>query len=121
MRRSAFQRLVRRALRSLPPTIAERLENVAILVQDWPDAEQMREGKSDDLYGLLGLYQGIPLVERMGYGMVLPDRITIFRRPIEALGLGPEEMVEEIRRTVLHEVAHHLGFAEADLERLGYE
>lgn len=119
--RRMFERLVRRALRTLPPEIAARLENVAIVVQDWPEAEQLREGDGEDAYGLLGLYQGTPLVERAGYGMVLPDKITLFRKPIQALGLSPEETVEEIRKTVLHELAHHLGFSDADLTRLGYD
>ena len=122
MRRHEFNRLVRRALRSLPPAIADHMENIAVLVQDWPDEEQLREGRTKgDRYSLLGLYQGTPLVDRAGYGMVLPDKITLFRKPILALGLTPEETVEEIRKTVLHEVAHHLGFSERELERLGYD
>ena len=85
MNRRAFERLVRRALRSLPPAIGERLENVDILVEDWPDSEHLRQGRASDPHSLLGLYEGVPLVERAGYGMVLPDRITIFRKPILAL------------------------------------
>ncbi len=127
MRRSEFERLVVRALESLPAEIDERLDNVAIVVEDWPDEEQLALGDEDPhdhgAYGLLGLYQGVPLNARDGYGMggVLPDKISIFRRPIEAMGLDHRETVEEIRKTVLHEIGHHMGFSEGDLERLGYD
>jgi predicted Zn-dependent protease with MMP-like domain len=121
MRRREFERLVQDALDSLPPEIAERLDNVAIVVQDWPDEEQLDEGEADGPYGLLGLYQGVPLVDRFDYGMVLPDKITLFQRPIEALGLGRRETIAEVRKTVLHELAHHLGFSDEDLTRMGYD
>lgn len=116
-----FELLVERALESLPPAIAERLDNVAIVMQDWPDDEQMDLGDTDDAHGLLGLYQGVPLIDRADYDMVLPDKITLFQGPIEALGLSRVETAKEIRVTVLHELAHHLGFTDEDLERLGYE
>ena len=126
MRRREFERLVATALESLPPEIDEQLDNVAVVVEDWPDEEQLATGGDDPHghgpHGLLGLYQGTPLIDREGYGMggVLPDKISIFQRPIEALGLGRGGTVEEIRKTVLHELGHHMGFSEGDLERLGY-
>ena len=126
IRRAEFERLVVRALQSLPPEIEEQLDNVAVVVEEWPDEEQVEIGGDSHghgPYGLLGLYQGIPLTDRDGYGMggSLPDKISIFQGPIEALGLSREETVEEIRKTVLHELGHHMGFSEGDLERLGYE
>lgn len=127
MRRSEFERLVVRAVRSVPPEIEQQLDNVAIVIEDWPDEEQITIGGDDPHshgpYGLLGLYQGIPLTDREGYGMggSLPDKISIFQRPIEALGLSREATIEEIRKTVLHELGHHIGFFERDLEHLGYQ
>ena len=127
MRRSEFERLVVRAVRSVPPEIEQQLDNVAIVIEDWPDAEQMTIGgdnpNSHGPHGLLGLYQGIPLTDRDGYGAggSLPDKISIFQRPIEALGLSREATIEEIRKTVLHELGHHMGFSERDLEHLGYQ
>ncbi|MDA1096912.1 MAG: metallopeptidase family protein [Chloroflexi bacterium] len=120
IRRVEFERLVEKAVRSLPAEVADRLDNVVIVVEDWPDRDQLSMREGNDRYSLLGLYQGIPLTEREGYGMVLPDRISIFRRPIEALALNREGMIEEIRKTVLHEIAHHFGFSDDELERIGY-
>ena len=108
------------AVMSLPPEVADHLDNVVIVVEDWPDRDQLSMRDGNDRYSLLGLYQGVPLTEREGYGMVLPDRISIFRRPIEALSLNREGMIEEIRKTVLHEIAHHFGFSDDELERIGY-
>jgi predicted Zn-dependent protease with MMP-like domain len=124
MRRMEFERLVVKAVRSLPPEIEDRLDNVAIVIEDWPSEDKIPRGGDDSngKYGLLGLYEGIPLTDRDGYGMggTLPDKISIFQRPMEALGLSREETVEEIRKTVLHELGHHMGFSEKDLDRLGY-
>ena len=116
-----FEELVGQALDSLPPQIEAGLDNLAIIIQDWPTRRQMDENGIRDRYGLLGLYEGIALTDRgEGYNMVAPDKITIFQKPLEALRLSPRETVEEIRKTVLHEVAHHLGFSEDDLHELGY-
>ena len=116
-----FEELVGQALDSLPPEIEAGLDNVAIVIQDWPTRHQMDENGIRDRYGLLGLYEGIALTDRgEGYNMVAPDKITIFQKPIEALRLGPRETVEEIRKTVLHELAHHLGFSEDHIHDLGY-
>ncbi len=116
-----FEGLVDQALASLPPEIESGLDNVAIIIQDWPSREQMEDNDIGDRRNLLGLYEGIPLVDRVDYGMVAPDKITIFQKAIEALRLNPQETVEEIRKTVLHELAHHLGFSDAHLNELGYD
>jgi predicted Zn-dependent protease with MMP-like domain len=109
---AAFEQLVAQALDDLPPEIAERMDNVAVVVEAWP-----RSG--DDL---LGLYEGINRLERAGgYHLATPDRITLYWRPIlEEVGSSdPEAIRSEVRKTIIHEVAHHFGFDDAELERLG--
>jgi predicted Zn-dependent protease with MMP-like domain len=119
MERRRFLRLVRQALDALPPPYRDWLENVDVVVQRSPsrhDRAQLAPGET-----LFGLYQGIPLTERESYGMVLPDKISIFQEPLEQEFLDDAELVEEIRRTVLHELAHHFGSSDEDLEELGLD
>ena len=99
-----FERWVQEALDSLPPEIAARLENVAVTVEDHPPPGQR----------LLGLYRGVPLTRRgVYYSGALPDKITIYRRPLERLyGSDPERLRSEVRRVVLHELAHHFGISD---------
>jgi predicted Zn-dependent protease with MMP-like domain len=107
----AFKALVVEALDDLPVYVQERLENVAVVVEE-----------HDRGLELLGLYEGVNRLERAGgYHLVTPDRITLFWRPIiEEVGqLGPEAIRREVRKTVIHEVAHHFGIDDAELERLG--
>ena len=107
-----FDAEVRAALDSLPPRIAQALDNVAVVIEDENPAEP----------DLFGLYEGVPLPERgQGYGGQLPDRITIYRLPLEESFLDPAELREEIRVTVLHELAHYFGIDEDRLEELGYD
>ncbi len=121
MKRREFEQHVTQALEGLPQEIKERLDNVDILVQLWPTREQLVENGISDKHDLLGLYEGIPLTERTAsYGAVLPDRVTIFQGPLEESVASEEELVEEIRKTVVHELAHFFGWGDADLERLGY-
>jgi predicted Zn-dependent protease with MMP-like domain len=118
-RRLQFSRRVESALRELPVETRQFFDNVAIVVEDEP-----APGSRADLAGepeeLFGLYHGIPQSQRSGgYSMVVPDRITVYRGPlVRAFGTGPE-LDEEIRVTVLHELGHHLGFDEDELERMG--
>jgi predicted Zn-dependent protease with MMP-like domain len=114
-----FYELVERALDGLPPELAAMLENVAIMVDDWPDYSTplVRENPEETLYGL---YEGVPLTQRgWGYSGALPDRITIFKGPMER-DFRPEELEEQVRVTVVHEIAHHFGFEEERLEELGW-
>jgi predicted Zn-dependent protease with MMP-like domain len=106
-----FEALVGDALDSIPDELAACIDNVAVFVEDRP--RQL---------GLLGLYQGIPLTRRdAGYaGMVVPDRITIYREPICALCSSEAEVVRQVQVTVLHEVAHHFGISDERLRQLGY-
>jgi len=121
MTRTQFERLVREALIQLPEEIQARLDNVDLVVEDWPTREQLAGSGIDEGHCLLGLYEGIPLTERNGYGydMVLPDKITLFQRSIEAVCSSEEETVKEVRNTVVHEVAHHFGIDDYRLEEMG--
>jgi predicted Zn-dependent protease with MMP-like domain len=118
LERLDFYEMAAKALAELPPELAELLDNVAILVEDWPEPELLRPDDPDDT--LYGLYEGTPLTERgSGYYGVLPDRITIFRGPLER-DFAPEELEEEVRVTVVHEIAHFFGFDEERIEELGW-
>ncbi len=112
-----FYELVERALEGLPPELSELLDNVAIVVDDWPEYSTPLVVDDDTLYGL---YEGIPLTERgAGYQGMLPDKITIFRGPLER-DFHRAELEEQIRITVVHEIAHHFGIDEDRLEELGW-
>jgi predicted Zn-dependent protease with MMP-like domain len=107
----AFEALVIGALDELPDFVRARLDNVAVVVEEWPPADQ----------DLLGLYEGVSRLERSGGDhAAVPDRITVFRQPIlEEVGRGdPAAIVREVRATVRHEVAHYLGMSDAELEEL---
>lgn len=119
IKRRTFERLVFRSLASLPPHIAAMLDNVEVVVEDEPTSEQIgRRGDDEDT--LFGLYEGIPLTQRgSGYSMVLPDKVTVFRGPLERACSSTAEMARQVRITVIHELAHHLGFDEDRLEELG--
>jgi predicted Zn-dependent protease with MMP-like domain len=105
-----FEDHVRAALDSLPPHIAVALRNVAVVVED-------EHPEDPDLYGY---YEGVPLPERGDMAGQLPDRIAIYRRPLEEDFEDPAELEHEIRVTVLHELAHYFGIDEARLDELGY-
>ncbi len=105
-----FEELVADALDGIPHALGRLMENVAVVV---------REGSPGS--GLLGRYDGIPLTERdAGYTNVMPDRITIFRQPLLAMCRDEAEVIEQVRITVVHEVAHHFGIDDERLDALGY-
>jgi predicted Zn-dependent protease with MMP-like domain len=105
-----FEEMVAAALDSLPEELGRLMSNVAVTVQHEPGPP-----------GLLGLYEGIPLTSRTaGYAGVLPDRITIYRLAICAICHTEDEVVEQVRRTVVHEVGHHFGIDDARLRELGW-
>jgi predicted Zn-dependent protease with MMP-like domain len=108
-----FEQLVADALDEIPEGLARRIDNVVILVDD-EDAEDP---------GLLGLYDGVPLTEREDYGLGggLPDRIFVYRLPILRMCRTEAEVVEEVRVTVIHELAHHFGIDDERLTELGWD
>ena len=117
--RRAFERLVVRALDGLPDDIHRMLDNVEIVVDDGPTADHLRaEDSTEDT--LFGLYEGVPLAERgSGYTLTVPDKITVFRGPLERAFENRAELVQQVRITVIHELAHHLGIDEERLDDLG--
>lgn len=115
-----FDELVVQALESLPEEIREKLDNVAILVEDYPTRSQLRAGGVGRGGLLLGLYEGVPLTRRdSGYNMVMPDRITLFREPILLVCRSLDEVRKTIAHTVVHEVAHHFGISDERLREIG--
>ena len=119
MDRERFQWLVARAADSLPEEFRTRLENIDVVVEALPTQGQLTEVGLKRGQTLLGLYQGVPLTKRGSYyGLVPPDKITIFQKPIEAQCGHDAEIIAEIQRVVRHEIAHHFGIGDARLEQL---
>lgn len=117
MHRDRFRRLVQQALNSLPPEIDGYLDNVAIVIEREPTPEDLDDAGIPRGTELFGLYIGTPLIDRSEYHLTLPDRIAIYQGPLER-AFHPRVIPEEVRRTVLHEIAHHFGFDEDEMERL---
>ena len=118
--RLEFRRLVRQAVEEMPSKFRDALENVAVLVEDWPKLEDLAEARMGDRHQFFGLYTGVPLPDREGGMPFLPDTITLFQRPIESSFKSRNRVVREIRLTLLHEVGHYLGMSEEDLDQIGY-
>lgn len=123
MTEKTFQQVVASALDSLPEKFHEALENIAIVVDDWPDEETLKAMELPSKFDLLGLYRGTPLPEREhDYGgAILPDVITLYRKPLEKMCRTESELYREIRKTLLHEIGHYFGLDEERLAELGYD
>jgi predicted Zn-dependent protease with MMP-like domain len=120
MEAELFENLVADALEALPTFFQDKLDNVEVVVEDWPDHHTMRLARVRSPYGLLGFYHGVPLTERTSYyGLVAPDKISIYRRPIEAQCRTEDELSAMVRRVVLHELAHHFGISDDRLHEIG--
>lgn len=119
MDREKFKWLVAKAVDSLPEEFGSKLENIDVVVEDQPTADQLAEAGLKRGETLLGLYEGVPLTRRSRYyGLVVPDKITIFQKPIEAKCRTDSEVKSEIRRVVQHEIAHHFGIGDGRLRQL---
>ena len=120
MDREKFEELVQKAVESLPSEFIDHLDNIDVLVAEQPTASQLRKSRLKANQILLGLYEGVPQTRRgTGYGMVLPDKITIFQKTIEAKCHNNEEILAEIEHVVKHEIAHHFGISDARLREIG--
>lgn len=119
MQRIEFEKLVEQAALNLPKHIQNKMNNVEIVVEDKPSKEQLKKIKVSSEYSLLGLYEGVPQnAWGRGFGNILPDKITIFQKAIESYTKSKQELVELIKNTVWHEIAHHFGFDEKDIKSL---
>ena len=119
MDREEFRWLVARAVDSLPEEFRTKLENIDVVVEDWPTQYQLAKTRLKRGQTLLGLYEGVPLTKRgRHYGLVPPDKITIFQKPIEAKCSHDAEITAEIQRVVRHEIAHHFGIGDARLRQI---
>jgi predicted Zn-dependent protease with MMP-like domain len=119
--REAFETLVDEAIDSLPDEVKRWLDNVVIVVADRPSPEQQARTGLGPGSLLFGLYEGVPKTKRgVTYGEVVPDKILIFQGPIELVCRTPAQVRDQVRRTVLHEIGHHLGMDEDELEDSGY-
>jgi predicted Zn-dependent protease with MMP-like domain len=120
MRDEAFERIVAKAIDALPEAFLKKLDNVAVVIEEAPSAEQLRENGIEDGGSLYGLYEGIAQPDRSeGYTFVLPDKITVFRRPILEDCETEEDVRHEVQHTIVHEIAHHFGISDERLEELG--
>ena len=119
MRRREFTQLVAETLDGLPHQFRRHMRNIAVTVEAAPARQLLETMGLWPEHTLLGLYHGIPLPERgHSYGNALPDRITLFQQPIEALCRTPEEIKDVVRETIVHEVGHYFGLDDARLEEL---
>jgi len=116
-----FETLVERALAELPSDFERLLDDVAIVIEDVPTADQAKLGGAEDDGWLYGLYEGVSAVEWGADAVPFPNKITLFRLPLEADFADPDELADEVRRTVLHELGHHAGISDERLHELDYD
>ena len=116
-----FEALVSQALKEIPQEFLEKLENLEIVVEEEPSPELLKELGVGERDFLFGLYQGVPRPEKSYFqGVNLPNRITLFRAPILRSCRSEQDVKNQVRKTLVHEVAHHFGFSEIRLRHLGY-
>jgi predicted Zn-dependent protease with MMP-like domain len=121
MDRTAFENLIEESIGELPEEFRNKLQNVAIIIEDYPSRELLQQMGLSEHETLFGLYEGVPLPERGYFDEPLhPDRILIFKGAIEDECDSPEEIKEELKTTIVHEIAHFFGIGDDHLEELGY-
>ncbi len=121
MRRPKFEAIVARALDGLPEQVLAAMENLEVTIEDEPSEDVREEFELEDGETLFGVYQGTPLIDRgVTDQPLLPDRIILYQVPLEESCERPADLLDEIRRTVIHEVAHYLGMDEDEIDGLGY-
>lgn len=112
MLRDKFEQLVKEGIDAIPKRFLEKIDNADIVIEDEPTEEQVQKLKLRPGAKLFGLYEGIPKTKRGYYTWVLPDKITIFQKPIEEICFSDEQIKEQVKKTVWHEIAHHFGMDE---------
>lgn len=119
MNRAEFEKLVAKAVKCLPKDFRKKMDNIAIVVEDWPSREILSSMGIKRRDNLLGLYQGVPHPKRgFDYGNILPDKITIYQRPIESLCRTDHDIKRKIQEVVIHEIGHYFGLTEQKLAEL---
>src|SRR4030043_986102 len=118
MELSEFEDLVDKGIAEIPPKFLEKLKNVAVVVEDEPNPEQLKKLKLRKDHALFGLYEGVPQIRRSAYYSALPDKITIFKKPIEQYAQSRDEIKEVVKNTIWHEMAHHFGFSEEEVRKI---
>jgi predicted Zn-dependent protease with MMP-like domain len=117
MNNKEFEEAVKEGINAIPKKFLEKLDNVDICIEEEPEPDQLKKVKRGENSLILGLYEGIPQINRGSYGQVLPDKITIFKRSIERVAQSKDEIKKTVRDTVWHEIAHHFGMNEAEVRR----
>ena len=112
MDKEKFEELIKEGIDAIPERFLEKMDNVDIVIEDRPSEEQIKKLKLGKYSRLFGLYEGIPQTKRGYYSGVLPDKITIFKKPIEEVTFSDEQIKEIVKNTVWHEIAHHFGMDE---------
>ena len=119
MKQEEFNQLVAKAVEDLPQEFLDMLESVDIVVGDYPTTDKLRESAVGHAETLLGLYEGVPQTRRTsGYNMVLPDKITLFQKPIETKCSNDDQVYAEVKKTLKHEIAHHFGISDERLREI---
>ena len=120
MNRDAFERIVAEALDDLPQEFRRELDNVEVVIEDWPDRETLRLAGTQHPAALLGFYHGVPKTKRSrGYNLVLPDKISIYRRPILMQCRTDDQVRATVSRVLRHEIGHHFGISDERLREIG--
>ena len=116
--RQDFERIVEEGMSAIPEKFLKKLDNVALVIENEPTADQKKKLKICSGWTLFGLYEGVPQSKRgASYGSVLPDKITIFQRSIEREANNTNELLEIVKNTIWHEIAHHFGMGETEVRQ----
>jgi len=115
---SEFENLVNQGIAQIPRKFLDKLKNVAVVIEDEPSDEQIKKLRLRKDFSLFGLYEGVPQIKRGAYYSNLPDKITIFKRPIEQYAQTPDQIKELVKNTVWHEIAHHFGFNDEQIRKI---
>jgi len=112
MNQEKFEGIIKEGIKAIPERFLEKLDNVDIVIEDEPTPYQLRKLRARENSLIFGLYEGVPQTKRWHYGQVLPDKITIFKKPIEEMARSEKEIQEIVKNTIWHEIAHHFGMDE---------
>jgi len=118
MNKDKFEQLVREGIEAIPKRFLEKLDNVDVVIEDEPSPEQIKKLRLRKEAKLFGLYQGVPQTKRRYYTWVMPDKITVFQKPIESVCSTDGQIKEQVKNTVWHEIAHHFGMDEERVRRV---